>query len=108
MTVAGVQAAKISGSLDDRPSAKTRSVIKYRKKPKNKPVKTHLRFPLVRPIRREKVAAINTIAHKSSGDAKSECQCNLCLTALKPASSSKVMNLGKAQNDKVVGDAKLS
>ena len=74
VTITGVQAANTSGIRPDKPSAKTRSVIKYKKKPKNRPPNIHF-FELIRAeALRENVAAIKTIAHKSKGEARRECQ----------------------------------
>ena len=82
--------------------------MKYRKKPKNRLARIQVRLLLRRPVLKEKVAAIRTIAHNRSGEAKSECQCNRCFTAEKPVFSSKLINSGRSQNDIVAGDAKLS
>ena len=82
--------------------------MKYRKKPKKRLVRIQVRLLLRRPVLKEKVAAIKTIAHNRSGEAKSECQCNRCFTAEKPVFSSKLINSGRSQNDIVAGDAKLS
>ena len=82
--------------------------MKYRKKPKKRLLRIQVRLLPRRPVLSEKVAAIKTIAHKSSGEAKSECQCNRCFTAEKPVFSSKSINSGRSQNDIVAGEAKLS
>ena len=108
VTITGVQAANTSGIRPDKPSANTRSVIKYKKKPKNKPARIHFLEPVRVESRSENVAAIKTIAHRSSGEARRACQWSRCRTAEKPAFSRTLINWGRSQKDIVVGEAKLS
>ena len=69
VTVAGVQAANTSGIFEESPSANTRSERKYKRNPKNNPLETQTIVPPRRVRRREKVAAISTIAVNKSGEA---------------------------------------
>ena len=58
--------------------------------------------------RRLKVAATSTIAESRSGTARIECQWMRWRNAENPASSIVLMKSGRAQNDIVSGEAKLS
>ena len=63
---------------------------------------------LRRETRIEKIAAIRTMAHNSTGMESRLFRYNRWAFALKPACSIVEMNLGSSQKDKVSAEAKLS
>ncbi len=70
----GVQAARVTGMLSERPRAKTISEKKYRINPVNTPPAMTKVVPPCLEWRRVKLAAINTMAHMRNGAARRECQ----------------------------------
>src|SRR5215472_2628881 len=108
LTPVGVQAARVTGTLSESPSANMTSDRKYKRKPLTTPPMIIKVAPPRRCMRKLKVAATKTIAHNKNGRASNTLNCRRWRCAENPDCSSKLMKPGRSQNDIVSGDAKLS
>src|ERR1051326_2582219 len=108
LTPGGVQAARRTGILADKPNANTISDRKYNRKPAKTPLTISIAAPPRRCIRRLNVAATSTIAQNGNGRARRILNCRRWRWAENPDCSRSVMYPGSPQNDIVWGDARLS